>query len=185
MVPLIAFFGRDPFALRLPTVILGTLGVGAIYLLARYLYGWRVAVVAAGCAIGFTWHLNFSRIGLPAIPSLTCDTAAAALLVLGLRSGNRLALGAAGIVGAAGLYFYFSSQFMPLVLAAIVATNSWRGAFSSCVRTSSGSSASPLASCSPPVLSSSPPSAIRPDSLLAPTPSASSTRSSQRETGIR
>ena len=68
MVPLIALLGRDPLALRLPTVVAGALGVGAIYLLARYLYGWRTAVVAAGLAIGFTWHLNFSRIGLPGHP---------------------------------------------------------------------------------------------------------------------
>ena len=120
MVPLVGLLGRDPLALRLPTVLLGTAGVGVIYLLARYLYGWRTAVVAAGLAIGFAWHLNFSRIGLPAIPSLTCDTAAAALLVLGLRRGNRFLLGSAGVAAAAGLYFYFSSQVMPLALAAVV-----------------------------------------------------------------
>jgi hypothetical protein len=120
MVPLVALLGRDPLALRLPTVVLGTLGVGMLYILARYLYGWRVAVAASGLAIGFTWHVNFSRIGLPAIPSLTCDTAAAALLVLGLRRGDRFLLGSAGVAAAAGLYFYFSSQLMPFALAAVV-----------------------------------------------------------------
>ena len=40
--------------------------------------------------------------------------------MLGLRSGNRFLLGSAGLVAGAGLYFYFSSQLMPLVLAAVV-----------------------------------------------------------------
>ena len=108
-----------PLALRLPVIVFGTLGVGAIYLLARVLYGWRVAIVAAGLATAFTWHLSFSRIALPAIASLTCDTLAAALLVVGLRRGNRFVLGAAGVAAAAGQYFYFSSELMLVVLALI------------------------------------------------------------------
>jgi hypothetical protein len=120
IAPLVALLGRDPLALRLPTIVAGTLGVGAIYLLARYLYGWRTAVVAAGLAIGLTWHVNFSRIALPAILSLTCDTLAIALLLLGLRTRNRFLLGSAGVVAATGLHFYFTSQMLPVVLAAIV-----------------------------------------------------------------
>jgi DNA-binding beta-propeller fold protein YncE/4-amino-4-deoxy-L-arabinose transferase-like glycosyltransferase len=119
IVPLVGLFGREPLALRFPVVLLGTLGVGGIYLLARVLYGWRVAVVAAGLAIGFVWHLNFSRIALPAIPSLTCDTIAVVLLIYGMRSGNRFVLAAAGVVAAAGQYFYFSSELMLVVLALV------------------------------------------------------------------
>jgi Dolichyl-phosphate-mannose-protein mannosyltransferase/PA14 domain len=121
IAPLVALLGRDPLALRLPTIVAGTLGVGAIYLLARYLYGWRTAVAAAGLTIGFSWHLTFSRIALPAIPSVTCDTLAVALLLLGLRTGNRFLLGSAGVVAATGLHFYFTSQMLPVVLIAIVA----------------------------------------------------------------
>lgn len=120
MAPLLAVFGRDALALRLPVAIAGAVGVGAIYLLAGVLYGRRVALVAAALAVTLTWHLNFSRIALPAVVSLTCDTLAVALLVAGLRSGSRLWLGAAGVMAAAGLFFYFTSQLLPPVLAVIV-----------------------------------------------------------------
>ena len=119
ITPLVWLLGRDPMALRLPAIVFGTLGVVAIYLLARVLYGWRVGIVAGALAIGFVWHLNFSRVAFPAIPSLTCDTFAVALLVLGLKRGNRFVLGSAGVAAAAGQYFYFSSELMLPVLAFI------------------------------------------------------------------
>lgn len=118
IAPLVAVLGRDPVALRLPVAVGGALGIGAIYSLARVLYGRRVAVAAAGLAVGLAWHLNFSRIALPAILSLTCDTLAAALFVLGLRRASQFLLGAAGLVLGGGLYFYYTSQLMPFVLAA-------------------------------------------------------------------
>ena len=104
---------------RLPVALAGALGVGGIYLLARVLFDRRVAVVAAGLTIALTWHLNFSRIALPAVISLTCDTMAAALFVAGLKRESRLLLGLAGLVCGAGLYFYFTSQLMPFVLALV------------------------------------------------------------------
>lgn len=117
LMPLIALLGRDPVALRLPVALVGAIGVGAIYLLAWVLYGRRVALVAGGLAIALTWHLNFSRIALPAVISLTCDTLAAALFLAGLKRGSRMLLGLAGLACGAGLYFYFTSQLMPPVLA--------------------------------------------------------------------
>jgi hypothetical protein len=120
MAPLLAVFGRDALALRLPVAVAGAVGVGAIYLLAWVLYGRRVAVVAAALAVTLTWHLNFSRIALPAVVSLTCDTLAVALLVAGLRRSSLFWLGASGVAAAAGLFFYFTSQLLPLVLAVVV-----------------------------------------------------------------
>jgi len=119
MAPLLAWLGRDPVALRLPVAIGGTVGIVAIYLLGMALFGRRVAIVAAALAIGLTLHLNFSRIALPAILSVTCDTLAAALFVLGLRRGNRFLLGSAGVACGAGFFFYYTSQLMPFVLAAV------------------------------------------------------------------
>ncbi|MGE3911460.1 MAG: PA14 domain-containing protein [Chloroflexota bacterium] len=116
MMPLISSLGRSPVALRLPVAIGGALGVAAVYVLARVMYGRRVAVAAAGLTVALAWHLNFSRIALPAILSLTCDTFAAAMFVGGLRRNSRFLLGTAGVVGGAGLYFYYTSQLMPFVL---------------------------------------------------------------------
>jgi 4-amino-4-deoxy-L-arabinose transferase-like glycosyltransferase len=117
MLPSMSLFGRDAPALRLPVALAGTVGVGAIYLLGWELYGRRVAIVASGLAVALVWHLNFSRIALPAVVSLTCDTLALALFVGGLRRESRLLLGLAGLVCGAGLSFYFTSQLMPFVLA--------------------------------------------------------------------
>jgi len=120
IAPLLAVFGRDALALRLPVAVAGAVGVGAVYLLAWVLYGRRVAVVAAALTVTLTWHLNFSRVALPAVLSLTCDTLAVALLVAALRRGSRFWLGAAGVAAAAGLFFYFTSQLLPPVLAVVV-----------------------------------------------------------------
>jgi sugar lactone lactonase YvrE len=117
MMPLIQWLGRDTLALRLPVTIGGALGVAAIYLLGRVMYGRRVAVVAAGLLVTLVWHLNFSRVALPAVLSLTCDTLAAALFAAGVRRNSGFLLGAAGVAGGAGLYFYYTSQLMPFVLA--------------------------------------------------------------------
>ncbi|MCC7366846.1 MAG: glycosyltransferase family 39 protein [Chloroflexi bacterium] len=117
IMTLIPIFGRDPLTLRLPVAVGGALGIAAVYLLGRVLYGRRAGVVAAGLLVALVWHLNFSRVALPAVLSLTCDTLAAAVFVVGVRRRSGYLLALAGVVGGAGLYFYYTSQLMPFVLA--------------------------------------------------------------------
>ena len=54
-------FGVSPFSLRLVAAIGGTLAIPALYLLARQIAGWRVAMVAA-CLLAISHtHIHFSR----------------------------------------------------------------------------------------------------------------------------
>jgi len=60
----IAIFGSTLTALRVPSIIAGSLAVGATYLTAHAMYGKRVGLLTALLIAGFQIHINFSRIGL-------------------------------------------------------------------------------------------------------------------------
>lgn len=57
-------FGKNFFAIRLVSALVGTLAILCLYLLARELFGRRVAILAAGFLAAFSYHLQFSRIGV-------------------------------------------------------------------------------------------------------------------------
>ena len=131
IVPFIGLFGPTPLALRLPSVLAGCLGVGALYLLARILFDRRTALVAGAITAALTWHLTFSRLAFPDMYSVGLDALAAGLLVVGLRRRSALALGAAGLAAGLALHFYYSSWLFPLVLVLFLTHRivSGRGAF--------------------------------------------------------
>ncbi len=111
--------GFTALASRLTPALGGVLGVGAMYLLARRLFGAAPAAVTAGVVAVLHTHLQFSRvIGVGYIHAALF----AALGVYGLYSGleNRSALRAAlgGMVMGFWLYVYIDSRFVPAVLVA-------------------------------------------------------------------
>lgn len=120
IVPFVQMMGRDPAALRLPSAIAGTLGIAAVYLLARALFDRRTALIAAGLTIGMTWHLNYSRIAFLAIWSVMLDALAAGLFVLAYRQRSVFLYAAAGLIGGAAIHFYYSSRLLPAILAVVV-----------------------------------------------------------------
>ncbi len=60
----IAIFGPTLAALRIPSIIAGSLAVGATYLTGHAMYGKRAGLIAALLVAGFQLHIHFSRIGL-------------------------------------------------------------------------------------------------------------------------
>jgi 4-amino-4-deoxy-L-arabinose transferase-like glycosyltransferase len=61
-VPFVAIFGLNEFAVRLPSALMGVLGVGLIYLLVKELFGSkRLAFFASFLLAISPWHIHFSR----------------------------------------------------------------------------------------------------------------------------
>lgn len=61
LIPFIKVFGLTEFAVRLPSVIFGVLGVLGIYLLTKELINWQTGQLAALLLAVSPWHLHFSR----------------------------------------------------------------------------------------------------------------------------
>jgi Dolichyl-phosphate-mannose-protein mannosyltransferase len=90
-------FGRTFVGLRGASAILGTLGIPAMYLLARALFDKKTALVVALLLATFPPHVHFSRLGISEIASPLFGTLALAFLsraVLENRRGDYAAGGA-------------------------------------------------------------------------------------------
>lgn len=105
-------FGRTLEGLRLVSVILGTLGIPAVYLLARALFDRRTALLAAFLLATFPPHIHFSRIGLNNIADPLFGTLALAFLVRGLRYNRRWDFALGGIALGLTQYFYEGGRFL-------------------------------------------------------------------------
>lgn len=121
----------DPMAdqvmpLRFVSIFAGTLTLLALYLFARRLFGFRVAIAAMVLLAVSPWHLLYSRAGLRAIlaPLFLLAVAGAALLA---RETGRLAHHLAwGLLLGLGLWTYTSFRTVPLALLAFVVVDRLR-----------------------------------------------------------
>ena len=117
-------FFVQPWMLRVPSAILGTLTVVGTFCLVWVLGGGRVASAAAAffAATSF-WHINFSRIGLRTIAAPFFLVWALCGLILGIQrvlAGRRAGwplVAAAGAIFGAGFHSYTSYRITPLVAA--------------------------------------------------------------------
>jgi 4-amino-4-deoxy-L-arabinose transferase-like glycosyltransferase len=82
----IAIFGNTIFAIRILSVLMGTLSILILYFLARDMFDRWTAVIAAGVLIALPVHLHFSRLGVTniAVPLWAC-----AVILLTLRAIKR------------------------------------------------------------------------------------------------
>ena len=126
----VAFLGQTSLALRMVSAIIGILTVVAAYLLARRMFGARVALLTCGWLTISLWHLIFSRIGLRSISLPLFLAVGFYCLWRGLEevsarstAPNRtrpaiwFALG--GIVMGLSLYTYSTARFAPFVILAL------------------------------------------------------------------
>ncbi len=103
-VPFVAVFGRTELAVRLTSVVLGSLSVVTLYLLGREIFRRELpALAAAGCLAILPWHIHYSRTGLGDIVALPLFFALAWYLFLRAVREERFLIPAAI---ALGIVFY-------------------------------------------------------------------------------
>jgi hypothetical protein len=110
-----SIFGHTVIAVRLVSVIIGTLAVLAVYLFTREVFGNREAWLATALLAVLPVHVHFSRLGVDNIIDSLSTTAVLGFLFFGLKRGSTLAFLAAGIVGGLCFYTYPGTRLAPVL----------------------------------------------------------------------
>jgi len=116
-------FGATVAGARALSALIGTATVLTTFLLARELWGKRVAWLAAALLAFGHYHLHFSRLASNQIADPLFITLVLWLLARGLRTGRLANFVLSGAVVGAAWYGYFGGRLVLLVLAAFVV---WR-----------------------------------------------------------
>ena len=118
----LAVAGPEPWAIRLPSAVVGTLTAPLAWWLGREVFGkgrkLRGQVAGLGTALILAvlyWHLSFSRIGMEPILVPFFATGAFASLAWGLNSGRLGAFALAGVALGGSLYTYKAGYFVPVL----------------------------------------------------------------------
>ena len=112
------FLGQTKLAVRLMSPIAGILGIVAIYIVGRRLWGQAVGLASAILLAGSHVHLHYSRVGMSNIWEPLVATLAFGTLSLAWQSGGRLRWLIAGIALGITPYFYTTAHLFPLMLGA-------------------------------------------------------------------
>ncbi len=123
-IPFVRLLGARPAGIRLTSVVLGVLGVWAVFLLGRAMFGPAVGLAGAALMACVPWHVHFSRVGFEAIAWPTLLAAGAALLWTGPGRPVLLSCGA-GVLAVATYAYPTAKLFVPILLIAFVAVR-WR-----------------------------------------------------------
>jgi hypothetical protein len=133
---MIKIFGQTPFALRLLPALGGTLAIPALYLLARQLFGRRVAVMAAILLAVSHAHIHFSRtVAVTYIQSTLFAPLELYLFISGLSKRDPLRMALGGVFLAVHFNVYLGAQILIglfavyALIAALVARPLMRGAW--------------------------------------------------------
>ncbi len=111
------FLGPTLLSVRLVQAVTGLLAVPALYVMLRYMFGWRTAVVGALMLAASAWHVDFSRFGMPySIGAPLFEILLVFFLLWGLRSGRLVPFAWAGLMGGLGLHTYTGFRIFPIAL---------------------------------------------------------------------
>jgi mannosyltransferase len=113
--------GGSDLALRLPSMVAGALAAGAIYLLARRLFGSRTASLATLLLCVNSFFMRYEQAARTYTPALLLVSVAGLLLVLAVERGGALRRVGYAVAGAVAVYAHV---FAAYVLAAHAA---WLG----------------------------------------------------------
>ena len=113
-------FGQTVAAARMPSAVMGTLTIPAVYLLGRRVFNWRVGIVAAIFMTTFPIHVHFSRLGLNQVGDPFFVTLSLAFLIGGIRSGNQMEYALAGLTLGLSQYFYSGARLIPILMLGFV-----------------------------------------------------------------
>lgn len=109
-------FGITVLALKLPSIISGTLAILGIFLLARELFNTRAGLISSFLiAISF-WPINFSRISFRANLLPTVLVFSFYFLFLGLRTKKWHYYAIGGFIFGIGMHTYIAWRIAPLIL---------------------------------------------------------------------
>ncbi len=114
-------FGATVGGLRTLSAVIGTATVLSTYLLARELWGGRVAWLSSAALAGSHYHIHFSRLGSNQIMDPLVITVVLWLLLLGMRRKERLIFALTGVVIGLGWYGYFGARLVGVVAACYLA----------------------------------------------------------------
>jgi 4-amino-4-deoxy-L-arabinose transferase-like glycosyltransferase len=118
IVPLTHIFEKPLFLMRIPSVIYGTLAVGALYLAARAGWGRRVALFTGVLMMSSDVAIHFSRLGVNNISDSLFASATMAALWIALSTGNPLAYVLTGAGMGLAQYYYFGNRAIPFIFIA-------------------------------------------------------------------
>ena len=113
-------FGSTVAGLRTLSALVGTATVITTFVLARELWGRRVAWFAAVALSFGHYHVHFSRLGSNQIFDPLLITLALWLLVRGLREERAILFALAGVVVGMGWYAYFGARLVSVIAAGYV-----------------------------------------------------------------
>lgn len=108
----VELFGANLVGLRALNVLLGVVGVIALYALARSLYGGRVALIAALILASFPPHIHFTRIAMPQPADALFGTLALACAARALKTRHDSDWVRAGIFLGLTSYFYEGGRLL-------------------------------------------------------------------------
>lgn len=111
--------GHTLSALRIVSVMLGTLTVPGLYVLAKNLFDRPTALIAALFLATFPPHIHFSRLSLINVVDPFLGTWALAFLARGIRSSKRLDFVLAGLCLGLTQYFYEGGKLLYPALAGL------------------------------------------------------------------
>jgi len=118
--PFVWSFGRTVTALRVSSALVSTATVPLLYLLARRLFGRRVALLATIVLVGYHFAIHFGRLGM----NNTWDPALALATLYcvhrGIEEQSRSWALLGGLLAGMGVYFYMGARMVPLLVAAYV-----------------------------------------------------------------
>jgi 4-amino-4-deoxy-L-arabinose transferase-like glycosyltransferase len=118
-------FGASVAGLRAISALIGTATVLTTFVLARELWGRRVAWLAAILLTFGHYHIHYSRLAVNNIADGLLVTLALYLLVRGLRSGTAIHFALAGAVIGLGWYGYVGARLIGIIAAVYL---TWRAA---------------------------------------------------------
>lgn len=110
------FLGENAFALRLPSLIFGVLGIYFTYLLGKELKSARVGLLAALFLAILPWHLFHSQYARYYTAVLLFTAVSHWLFLLSLRKGSFLLFVGAGLAAVLGLSSHITSVLAPFSL---------------------------------------------------------------------
>lgn len=115
----IQLFGPTMLAVRLSSVIAGTLSIIAVYAVVRELWGRRPALIAAALLATCHHHLHFSRVGFNSIDDPMFTMLIFACLWLAWRSGSRRAWLMTALATGLSQYFFVGGRLVIIQLAVL------------------------------------------------------------------